>query len=71
MVGRGQWRHYSGTGIPCDAASYVDVCEGAHDVYIDIPARQAFDEAVTHWRPSIDDANRISATLPSDQGSAS
>ena len=55
---RGSWRHYNGVGIPCDPASYVDVCEGAHDVYIDVPAHQSFDRSVTHWRPSIDDANR-------------
>jgi hypothetical protein len=55
---RGQWIRYSGNGLPCEPSAYVDVCESEHDVMIDIPARQAFDEAVTHWRPSPDDDHR-------------
>lgn len=59
--GRGKWLRYSGSGIPCDPASNVDVCE-LDDVCIDIPARQAFDSAVTHWRPSPEDKKRAART---------
>jgi len=57
-MSRGKWRLYSGVGIPCDLASYVDVCDGPHAVWNDVLASQAFDAEVTHWRPSPDERAR-------------